>query len=249
MSGELVKAEKLQALERAAELGITAHDIKGRFEKAFTIASAVQQLKDALTDEVIRPIMALQGTSIGFRTDKDRDGGYPAPTVRNCLIDATMRGLYPVGNHWNIIGGNCYITKEGMGHLLSQIKGLSYSITPGVPHMTGDKGATVKMTVEFVYNGKQERKELDICTRLNAGMGSDAVIGKATRKTRAWLFQHISGIEIPDGESDDVAIDTTATPVGNQATGIKDKLKKQLGKPEVDPATGEQIPMDFAADK
>lgn len=43
-------------------------------------------------------------------------------------------------------------------------------------------------------------------------MGTDAVIGKATRKARCWLFNTINGTEITDGD----ATDTDATVVNSQ---------------------------------
>lgn len=60
------------------------------------------------------------------------------------------------------------------------------------------------MKIEWTYNGVSKTRDLDIPVRMNARMGTDAVIGKATRKARAWLFSAISGIEIADGDTLDV---------------------------------------------
>ncbi len=49
---------------------------------------------------------------------------------------------------------------------------------------------------------------------MNAFMGTDAVIGKATRKARAWLFSTITGTEIGDGDAGE--IDVKATVVGTK---------------------------------
>lgn len=35
-------------------------------------------------------------------------------------------------------------------------------------------------------------------------MGTDAVIGKATRKARAWLFSKLTGMEVGEGDVQDI---------------------------------------------
>jgi len=257
---EIMKKETVDSLEKAVQLGLTAHDLKGRFEKTFALAQAVADIRSLLTDDVMKPIMALQGTKTGFKTDKDRENGYPIKVVRECMIEALLEGVYPVMNQMNIIGGNAYITKEGMGQKLKDTPKLNYYITPGVPHMSGDgKGAIVKMAVDWEWNGEKGTKELEVCTKVNSGMGADAIIGKATRKTRAWLYQYLTGREVPDGEADDVGvtIDVKAEVVEPQKTKtekLKDKIKtgkrmefppQDAIKTEVDPATGEEIPLKF----
>lgn len=200
MAGELMKIDKrtIAALDKAVEVGIMAADIQSQFEKAFTLAEAMKELRSALTPEVMKPIMALQNTSLGFHTDK-KQGGYDEATVRDCLIEATLRGVSVCGNELNIIASRCYITKEGYGHLLRNVAGLSYVIIPGVPK-TLNGGAIIDMEVRWKYNGKDEKQTLPICVRVNTGMGADAIIGKATRKARAWLYSYITGQEVGDGD-------------------------------------------------
>lgn len=263
METGIVNKETLEALEKAVETGLMAQDMKGRFEKTFALARAVKSLQEMLTPEIMADIMPLQGTKLGFDTDNDRDGKkkfYPVAVVKNCLIEALMEGVYPVGNQFNIIAGNMYVAKNGMGQKLKDTPKLHYSITPGVPHQAGEKGAVVEMDVEWDWNGEKGNKKLTVCTRVNSGMGADAIIGKATRKTRAWLFQHLTGREVPEGEADDAApIDVqseTVTPSKTKTEKVKDKIKgrqmdflpqPETRKPEIDPDTGEEIPLDFGS--
>lgn len=181
------------------------------FEKAYKIADAVQQLKDLLTTEYMKPIMAIQGNKLGFKTDRDKDGGYSQDVVKNCLIEAVLTGVQPFGNQFNIIAGNCYITKEGFGYLLANFEGLSYDIVPQLPRIK-DGSAAVVMEVEWTLNGNTKKKSIDIPVKVNQHMGADAVLGKATRKARAWLYNSISGTEIADGDIQDV----DATVVGSK---------------------------------
>jgi len=190
------------------------------FEKAYKIAEAVQQLKDLLTSEYMKPILALQGNKLGFKTDKDREGGYSQEVVKNCLIEAVLTGVQPFGNQFNIISGNCYITKEGFGYLLANYPGLSYDIVPQLPRIK-DGSAAVVMDVEWTLNSATKKKSIDIPVKVNQHMGADAVLGKATRKARAWLYNSISGTEIADGDIQDV----DATVVGskmNESINLED---------------------------
>lgn len=172
------------------------------FEKAYLIANAAGELKKLLSSEYMKPIMELQNNRLGFKTDKPT--GYDEPTVKNCLIEAVLTGVQPFGNQFNIIAGNCYITKEGFGYLLAKFPGLTYEIIPSLPRINADKSsAAIVMKIEWTLGGVSKTRELDIPTKMNQYMGTDAVIGKATRKARAWLFSTISGTEIGDGDASD----------------------------------------------
>ena len=183
----------------AAEYALIRPEEAKQFSTSIKQANGIILLKNALTPEIMKPIMALQGSSLGFRTDKDKDGGYPEPVVQECVIEATMRGLPILGNQFNIISARCYITKEGFGTLLAKIPGLRYMITPGIPKMTSS-GAEAPVHVEWKYNGESNSKDLTFPIRVNSGMGADAINGKATRKARAWLYMQVTGMEVNDGE-------------------------------------------------
>jgi len=176
------------------------------FEKAYLIANATQRLKALLNPEYMKPIMALQGSRLGFKTDKDKDNGYPEPLVKNCLIEAVLMGVQPHGNQFNIIAGNTYITKEGFGYLLSNYKGLSYEIISDLPRINpANTSAAIVMNINWTLNGgERKERKIEIPVKMNKFMGTDAVIGKATRKARAWLYNTLSGSEISDGDIQDL---------------------------------------------
>ena len=182
--------------------------VASQFRRAFAVAEAVYQLKALLTPEVMKPILNLQNTSLGFQTDR-REGGYPLDTVKECLIDAVLSGVSPVGNEFNIIAGRAYITKNGMKHKLMQIDGLSYTMTPGIPKMAGEGGAAIIMAIDWTFKGKTEHKDLALAVRINKGMGTDAIIGKATRKASAWLYETVTGQTVDEGDASDNAAPVT----------------------------------------
>lgn len=201
-------------------LSVIGNKALNGFERAFMISSAIQALKDALTPEYMKPIMALQGNKLGFKTDRDDKGGYPIDVVKNCLIEAVLMGLQPHGNQFNIIAGNTYATKEGCGYLLSQIQGLKWEIIPGLPRVNNEKtGAAILMKIKYSYNGPETITEMDVAVKMNAFMGTDAIVGKATRKARKWLYDKITGSELPEGDAQDVSAEV-----------ISSKIEKKEGK-------------------
>ena len=207
MTNELtITNETVAALDKAAENGIIAQREASQFKRTFLVATAIGELQNLLTPKIMAPIMHLQNKSLGFRTDNPN--GYPVDVVRDCLIEATMKGVYPVGNEFNIIAGRCYITKEGFFHKLKDIPNFSWIEIPGIPRNVAENGSIIKLSLEWTHNGKKGSKELELAIRVNRGMGADAIIGKAIRKARAWLYTTITGQEMGDGEIDGDVIDT-----------------------------------------
>ena len=175
------------------------------FERAYATAQSIEVLKTLLTEEYMKPIMQLQGNRLGFKTDKDKTGGYPMEQVKNCLIEAVLMGLQPFGNEFNIIAGNTYATKEGVGRLLATWKGLKYSLVCGVPTPNQDgKSAVVEVKIKWTINNESKEETIPISIKMDAYTSVDAMIGKATRKGRAWLLSAISGIEITEADVTDI---------------------------------------------
>lgn len=209
MSTEIAVTDKQMAVANKLNsqvVSVIGHDALQGFEKAYKIANAIAVMKDLLTDEYMKPIMAMQGNKLGFKTDKDNAGGYPLDVVKNCLIEAVLTGFQPFGNEFNIIAGQMYGTKEGFGSVLNKTKGLKYDITPTLPRINAAKdGAAVVMKITWTYGSEPEQmKEIDFAVKMNSYAGVDAAIGKATRKARAWLFNKINGTEVGEGDVQDV---------------------------------------------
>lgn len=197
-----IKTEAIEKLNSAVASVLTEKGAEG-FHRAYLISKGASDLKLALTKEYMAPIMELQNNRLGFKTDKPE--GYKDDVVKNCLIEAVLTGVQPFGNQFNIIAGNCYITKEGFGHLLANYPGLSYEIIAQLPRVSQDKtSAAIRMEITWKLNGTENKREIDFPIRMNNYMGVDAIIGKATRKARAWLFNSLTGVEVGDGDVSDV---------------------------------------------
>lgn len=200
---DLAKLDLAKKLDEQVLSVLKSDKLEG-FAMAFKISSAIQAIKDMLTPEYMKPIMAMQNNALGFKTDKP-DGGYPEHIVKNCLVEAVLRGVQPFNNHFNIIAGNCYITKEGFGYLLDNVKGLQKEINFALPRVNDQKtGAAIVMKLKWEYQGKKEERDIDFPIRMNQYMGTDAVIGKGMRKARKWLYDYLSGFETPDGDVADI---------------------------------------------
>lgn len=193
--------EIAQRLNESVVSVISQENLIG-FEKAYLLAESTARLKEMLTTQYMKPIMQLQGSRLGFKTDKDTSGGYSEAIVKNCLIEAVLSGVQPFGNQFNIIANNMYITKEGYGYLLKNIEGLSYNIKHSLPRIDQAKGSSaIVMNIEWSMNGGVTQKHsIDIPVKVNKFMGTDAVIGKALRKSRKWLYETITGSETSDGD-------------------------------------------------
>jgi len=217
-------------LDDAIILGRESHTLEG-FEKAYQLAEAAKTLDAALTAEYMKPILELQNKRIGYKTDKPN--GYPEPVVKNCLIEAVLIGVQPVGNQFNIIASSCYITKEGFEYLLSHIRGLKWEIIPSLPRIgkeNPDSGA-VKMLIRWTTNGGEfEEREIDFAVKINKYMGTDAVIGKATRKARAWLHSAVTGNEISDGDVDTIDVTHTEVSGNDKKQQLRDNKNGTQGK-------------------
>jgi len=218
---------------------LAAIEGKGRFEKMFAMASGVQKLRELITPDLMKPIMQLQNTKLGFRTDAI----YKDSIVKDCLIEAVLRGLQPVGNQFNIICGQTYITKEGFTHLLKEFPGFSsLRLDFGVPKIE-QSGALVDVTGSWILNGVVGSLTRKIPVKLQSGMGSDAALGKAERKMKASIYAQITGQDLPDGEADDR---DTITPEYSK-TGPVETMKEKIARTKAAAKSTETPPPDNAA--
>lgn len=211
----------------------------GHFGRAFRMAAAIRALHQAVNEDMMKDIMHLQGTGLGFLTDKDDPAknnppGYPVGEVKLVAIEAALMGAFWVGNEFNIIANRPYLTKNFFTRKLREFPGLTdLRLSPGVPSLIGDKGALVPYVATWKLNGQEMRIErllrkiddktdLDerIPIRVNSGMGADAILGKAERKIKAQIYNRLTGSDFTDGDIDDVP--AKSTPV----RGLDDLTKR-----------------------
>lgn len=207
--------EALDAIAVRANTSLA--EAKGAFLRAHTLATAMQELRGQL-EPMMTAFMPLQNSALGFKTDNP--AGYPVDVVRDCVIEGTLRGVQTVGNQFNIISGRCYITKEGYEHKLRNLKGFAeFKPNYGVPKMhPSGEGAIVECNATWSYNGKADDMKAEIPVRVNKGMGTDAILGKATRKFLKRVFERITGCSEVENVADEDAIIERAKPVSATET-------------------------------
>lgn len=171
------------------------------FQSAFVMSTAIQKIDEVLTTEIMKPILALQGKKIGFKTDKI----YGLQVVKDCVIEALLNGLQVTGNQFNIIANNMYVTKEGFGHLLKKIKTLRYQIQHTI---LGEEKGYVKVSSKITwgdpYNNEAQKQIQIFLVRAGNYATPDSIIGKAERKARKWLYEYLTGKELAEGETIDI---------------------------------------------
>jgi len=180
-------------------------DIANHFEKAMTMAHVVGQLKNELSKpEVISALMPLQGLNIGFLTDSKLPAGYPLQVVIDCMIEAVMQGVYPTGNEFNIIAGKCYITKNGMKRKLENLGYIKNIKLKFIDYKENGNYANVKMLIDWHDSRTNENhsESLSLLVKSDRFSTCDNILGKATRKARAWLFENVTGESVPDGDAE-----------------------------------------------
>jgi hypothetical protein len=188
----------------------------GSFESELAVAQAMSDLRSALTPEIMQPVMALMNTDLGFRTDrdpkltpKDKDGNamtpYSVEVVREVTIEAKLRGFHMIGNEVNIIAGRFYACKNGFRRKVTQWPGVTdFKDDYDVPRYAADgKGAVVKCRASWHRDGIAQGIEREIPIRVNFGMGSDAILGKAQRKLLSSVHDRLSGLVTPEGEANE----------------------------------------------
>lgn len=194
----------------------------GDFTATMLMGAAICDLQGLILQDknITNMIMSLQGKALGFRTDKDQNGGYDPITVVACYTEAALKGLPPVGNCWNIIGGRTYTTKEGFTYLLHR-QGVQYTLLAGTPEnekttqpLPGKTLRTVEIPVTVKWGRNTEHLRFEV--RLNNGMTADAVIGKAKAKALKWLYEQVQSNQFLQME----AVDNAEPIVVNTAEAI-----------------------------
>ncbi|HVU07824.1 MAG TPA: hypothetical protein VHG89_04695 [Verrucomicrobiae bacterium] len=210
----------------------------GSFEAELAVARAMSDLRAILTPEVMQPVMALMNTDLGFRTDRDpkvtprdKEGHpmtpYSVDVVRECFIESKLRGFHSVGNEWNIIATRFYACKNGLRRKVITYRGVTdFKDTYEVPRMVQDKGAIVKCRATWKKDGVENSLEREFPIRVNAYMGSDAILGKAQRKLLAAVHDRLAGVVTPEGDVNDEIIPTPTLPLPSFSRPVEVEVVK-----------------------
>ena len=135
MSKELatIKPETIARLDEIARDYQIAKIDQSPFSATFSTAIALNELRSLLTADVMRPIMQLMNTPLGFLTDRNGRPNWKGETkptyteevVRDAVIEATLRGFFVVGNEFNLLAERFYAAKAGLRRKVTTFPGLT----------------------------------------------------------------------------------------------------------------------------
>lgn len=247
------ECEKILELDRAAKRAALIRPESGNpFSDAIRTANCMKGIRAALTPDVMAPIMELQNTRLGFKTD--RKEGYGVGIVKDAAIEAIVNGVPLIGNCFNIIAENFYLTREGVTFKLNHVPGLRYQIVPGIPEMVKEPGfvedrkynsgkprsvpgeARIGVRVEWEVGDEKGAQTLTFSIRVNYGMATDAIVGKAFCRAAKWLHARVTGLDVGVSEGDAVDEPKNVTPP---------EVKREADKPQTPRRNGLRAALDI----
>lgn len=242
MSTELMRVDEktVVAIEEACEqCNLAKLATLSPIRRTLVLAKGMQAIRNHLTGPLMRDIMALANTPLGFLTDRkpgtrDKHGKevtpYSESVIRDAVVEGMLRGASIIGNEMNVLVGRCYLTKQYFERAVREWPGMTdLAITEGVPtRATASRYVLVPMRASWRLNGVphdlrcEHTSEGDsrIAVIENEGMGVDAVLGKARRKFFARILARLTGsewvseqAELDTGETIDVESRPTETAI------------------------------------
>lgn len=233
----------ISELETLVSEASEINKLTSMFQKTFKIAVVAQKIGEFITPQIVQKyLMPLQGSRIGFKTDKDDKGGYSWQIVQSVAKEAFLLGLPMAGNCVNIISNNLYATKEGFEYLLNElnmgclidiedivIETQAYYDNVHKKAVRGRARATAKVSFMDTEGERVEKSKSFTC-KINNGMDEDAIEGKITRKAGKWLYNFITKTNIPS--ADDVSAEAKFNNAEQGSATVVDDIKPDV-KPDV----------------
>lgn len=202
-----VDLARIDALDETATQAVAVRTAEmSPFRRTFLVAAAARRLRELITVDMMADIMALQGSPLGFLTDKDKSQGggkgpgYPVEIVKEVLIEAVVRGFRPVGNEFNIIAGRFYAAQSGLHRLVREWPGLTdLAVSLAIPR-SREGYCAVECRARWQLHGAECALDCTgehaIPIRVNEGQLVDAIHGKARRKLYARILDRLAGIDL-----------------------------------------------------
>ena len=231
-------SEKVSAASEAAMQAFDRACNSDDILAAAQVAKYIEALRQVLEPEM-DVLMSLADSPLGFKTDrspailaanqrkkKGPTTPYPPEVVKDCILEAHLRGVKIVANQFNIISGQCYIPKDGYRMLInkSDAKGFDYKIRK-ISEGRGEHIAEGEAS--WKLGGKSYTlKQQFFCKAYDGFTTWEQSEGKATRKLFKAVYERISGRAFQD---EDEGIREGAIDVGGEVV-------EEPSAPPVEPA-------------
>jgi hypothetical protein len=234
-SGLIVSGkESMQKVTALAEVIRQDMGSEDELTRMLAVANGLVQLQDAMSDDAVALVMGLQGHELGFKTDKDSSGGYPAEVVKAITVRALMHGAKLINNEFNIISRGLYLTQAFFLRKLREFPGLTDLV---IDVDAPDAGTLTGKNRVFLIGGyascKVNGKLVEVFCRKTERFGdqrvtvkaydndtaTDGAMGKAKKRIAQKLYERIAGVNLSD--DDDTPTDATVTVVETPRKAIE----------------------------
>lgn len=260
--------------DTAKKYELRALNAFGHLERAIMLAEGIELLRTAITP-LLPNLIGLMNTPLGFDTDRNptkpkKDGSrpepYPMETIRDCIVEALLRGLNVAGNEFNIIAHRCYSTKNGYARLVKEMEGITDLDWGQSPPFQQAGSTCVKCRAQWKLNGiDMELKDSSgrpgaiYAIKQDGGTGIDALLAKAERRMWKAIYGICTGMVFTEPNIDEAPPDpvpaiadatkTTAEKVIEHAktmlpaalTNAADVKIYPKSEPPVGPVTADQL--------
>ena len=210
---------RLSHVSQIAQEGVQAFDralTSGDIAAAVQVATYTSQLREAL-EPVMPALMELCDSPLGFRTDRHPDilaankrkkrgptEPYPPAVVKECAMEALLRGVKLVGDQFNIISGRCYIPLNGYRLLINSTAATNFRYTISKVEITENEHIA-EGRAEWVIDGqKYEMQKEFFCKAFGHVTTWEQTEGKATRKLFKAVYERITGKAFHDEEDEEI---------------------------------------------
>lgn len=211
----VTRAQLFAAAQRVDEIAQAARTLLAEadgFEKELAVAQALQDLRALLTPKLMAPVLGLMNTSLGFRTDRDPKAasgdpnGLPATAyglevVRECFIEAKLRGFLTLGNEWSIIAGRFRACKNGFRRKIIRSPGLTdFRDQYHLPPAAGNRATSVRCSATWKCHGLDDGFECELPVEVSPFSGPEAILDEAERRFLQRVHDRLTGANTPVAE-------------------------------------------------
>lgn len=211
----------LELDQRIDTLIAAAHHAEGRVAKVVALANATREVTAAVKAQW-ESIKELKNSPLGFLTDEiGRDKPpYTDAQLQLAVTHGILLGAMPFNGEITVISGRAYLGVSHYRRRIAETASITdFDLQFGAIAYANDKLAMVEARVAWLLDGnprslqlvRTESLDRRIPIRVNAGMGVDAILGKAERKILKRVYESSTGRVLVD-EDDDRTVEGTASP-------------------------------------
>lgn len=196
----------------------------------FAKITVVEKIEKVLDTDFMAKVMNLKGKEYGFKTDERSGENYPESKVKPAIVQAMMFGAEITGNEFNILGGNCYLTKNFCKNWLRKNK-IWYKIPCQLSQKAENGTFFIRVFAEWLdFENCKHKETLDIPVAKHASTSEATMKGCAERDAMAYIIEELRKESLPMDKREDF-----------KDTPYEDVTEKDKTKYHAAPVYNEQV--------